>query len=97
MFTKYKKENHIAGKYSCCFDQMWQTSSKTAGKMLTGKLSVEKVDFQCFVLLLGYFPFLLPGLSSLLVNHLIILMNLREWYLLLITHEYNCQAVRDIF
>lgn len=48
---------------------MWQTKSKTAGKMLTGKLSVEKVVFQCFVLLLGYFPFLLRGFSSFLVNH----------------------------
>lgn len=48
---------------------MWQTKSKTAGKMLSGKLSVEKVVFQCFVLLLGYFPFIFPSFSSLLENY----------------------------
>lgn len=37
--------------------------------MLSGKLSVEKVVFQCFVLLLGYCPFIFPSFFSLLENY----------------------------
>lgn len=62
-FTKYKKGKHNARKnsYDFFFFQMSQTKSKTAGKMLTRKLSVEKLVVQYFVLFLAYFPFLLPS------------------------------------
>lgn len=72
---------------------MSQAKSKTAGKMLTRKLSVEKLVVHCFVLFLAYFTFLLPiPLSPTEPSH-----HLRERELLHIAHEYNCQAVQRGF
>jgi len=57
---------------------MSQTKSKTARKMFTRKLSVEKLVILRFVRFLACFPFLLSSFPSLLQHHLMFLMNLRE-------------------